>query len=225
MKKLSLTSLLIVCTIIFSSCSNESDPLLLNQSVDNPFAKKTALQRNADGSYFVDYELNDGVKSDITTNASNNSKSINLYASENALGKSYNEELSLNGQEQFVFGINNTLDNSHTTLTILDDDIKFSRVANKDHLRGYKVTDNLDKTYTVDFTVKDNIAVDFVQNNGHYEIHLKKGTSNESDFSRTFTKVTGEDLNIVFVNHYSNGNARLAETTKKKPRIIVVTTD
>mgnify|MGYP003638743297 FL=1 len=94
----------------------------------------------------------------------------------------------------------------------------------KNHLKEYKVTDNGDGTYTLEFTTKNNIAVDFIQNQdtGVYEIHLDRGDSDESDFSRTFTKEQGEKLKIEFVNYYYNNNGRsIQSTTSNKPKVVI----
>jgi len=227
MKNLSLTSLLLITVLVFTSCSVENDPILEDQlslSSRDIFAKQPTVQRNADGSYFVDYKLKAGVGSDIAVDDDTNTKDINLYSSNSQTQKSFNEDLPLTSKGQFTVGINNTETNSRSTITIFDDDIKFSRNAKQDHLKGHGIQDNGDGTYTVDFTVKENIKVDFVKNEAkdRYEIHLDRGDSAESDFSRTFTKEPGENLEIVFVNYYYDASGRNNTVEKaEKPRSII----
>ena len=71
--------------------------------------------------------------------------------------------MPLTSKGQFTLGIKNTeTDDNRSTITIIDNDIKFSRNTKKDHLKEYEITDNGDGTYTLDFTdKKNNIAVDF----------------------------------------------------------------
>ena len=227
MKKLSLTSLLLMTIVVFTSCSVETDPVLEEQtslSSRDIFEKPPTVQRNPDGSYYLGYELKDGVAADIITDDATNTKSINAYSSDNQMQKKFNEGLSLNGKDSFTVGVNTETDKG-STITILDDDIKFSRNPKKDHLKEYGIDENGDGTYTLNFTVKNNIKVDFIQNQdtGVYEIHLDRGDSSEKDFSRTFTKEEDEDLKISFVNYYYSNTGRALDSVEKseKPKIIV----
>lgn len=229
MKNLSLTSLLLITVLVFTSCSVENDPILEDQlslSSRDIFAKQPTVKRNTDGSYFVDYELKEGVGSDIAVDDNTNTKNINLYSSNGQSQKSFSEDLPLTSKGQFTVGINNTETNNGSTITIIDDDIKFSRNPKKDHLKEYGIDDNGDGTYTLNFTIKENIKVDFVQNQntGKYEIHLDKGSSDESTFSRTFTKESGKDLKIVFVNYHYSQTGRNSELLEKaeKPEAIII---
>ncbi len=225
MKNLSLTTLLIIITLGFSSCSSDDDATFLEEPSGEVFERNPAVQRNLDGSYFIDYQLKKGIGSDVVIDNTSNINEVNFFNSDNEIGRSYNEELYLNGKDQFTVGINNTINNNRSTLTIIDNDIKFNRSENQDHLEEYEITDNGDGTYTLDFSVKNNIQVDFIQNQETkaYEIHLDNGNSSESDFSRTFTKESGQELRITFINYYHNENSRTegSSSTSNKPEVIV----
>ena len=222
MKKLSLTTLLIIITLGFSSCSVEEDPIL-EEPTGRQFEKVT-VKRDASGAYSLDMQLNDGVGADVVENEKANRKDFNLFNSDFDRKRSYNEDLSLNGQDSFSVGVNNTVNNKNTsTLTIFDNDISFNKASNDDHLKNYEVTNHGDGTFDLEFSVDDNIDVDFVLNEdtGVFEIHLEPGEGNESEFFRTLEKEDGEQLRIEFVNYYNrSATGRTAQTLEKKPVIV-----
>ena len=115
MKKFSLTTLLIIITLGFSSCSVEEDPIL-NEPTGKLFEKVT-VKRDASGAYSLDMQLNDGVGADVVENKKANRKDINLFDSNYERKRNYNENLSLNGQESFIVGINDVIDNKIRNLS------------------------------------------------------------------------------------------------------------
>ncbi|MFY0630692.1 MAG: hypothetical protein JXR05_09945 [Flavobacteriaceae bacterium] len=223
MKKFSLTTLLIIITLGFSSCSQD-DALALDEPTGALFQKMT-FGRTTDGSFTLDYKLNDGVGSDIVDNQNGNGKDIYLYSSDNEVRKNVNEDISLNGNDRFSIGVNNTINDSRSTLTVFDNDIRFNKSESEDdHLAEYQMVNNGDGTYDLNFTVDNNIKTSFIQNEdtGVYEIHLEEGQSSESSFSLTFTKEVGNDLKISFINYFNqeSGN-KSSETTSKKPQVVI----
>jgi len=223
MKKFSLTSLLIIITIGFSSCSQD-DGLSLEDPSTVLFQKMT-VGRDASGAYTLDYKLNEGVGSDITDNKDGNGKDIYLYSSDNEARKNVNEEVSLNDNDRIHIGVNNTITNNRSTLTVYDHDIRFNKSdAEDDHLAEYQMTDNGDGTYSLDFTVDPDIEVVFIENEdtGAYEIHLEPGNGDESNFERTFTKSEGEELKIEFINYHSDESAKTVVSTSNKKPVVVI---
>jgi hypothetical protein len=98
---------------------------------------------------------------------------------------------------------------------------------NAEMLLNYSITGNEDGTFTLDFEVNNQVAVDFVyvEEVGVYEIHLQEGKSDETVFSRNLTKIASEALKIDFVNHldensYSKDTASKS-SVKRKPRIVI----
>lgn len=225
MKKFSLTTLLIIITLGFSSCTVEEDTIL-NESTGKLFENVT-VKRDASGAYYLDMELNNGVDADIISNEKTNHKDVNLFRSNTDSKRAYNENLSLNGHDSFSVGVNNVVNNNKSTLTIYDDDIKFNRTSEDDHLASYSIADKGDGTYDLDFTVDNNITVDFVYNedNEEYEIHLEEGDNTELDFTRTFVKEDDMDLKITFVNHFNRTASRSESSTSGKPKIRVGITE
>ena len=222
MKKLSLTSLLIIITLGFSSCTQEESTFL--EEPTSAIFGKLVVSRDDSGAYSMDLKTKDDIASDIAVNNKGNGKDIYLY---NSLGENPNnvkEDLSFGKQDSFSIGIENTISNNKSRLTIFDDDIQFAKTeTEEDHLNSYSITDNGNGTYDLAFTVDANIEVDFIQNEdtGVYEIHLEPGNGTQSNFSRTFTKETGSDLEIVFVNYFESEDDRSVAVKIVKPKTVV----
>jgi len=223
MKNLSLTTLLILITLGFSSCSVEEDPILQDE-VSGKLFEKVSVNRNADGSYYVDMKLNDGAGVDIVDNDKFNGKDLNFYSSDENNITRLNENVDLGGEGNFKLGVKNFGSNTKSTITVIDNDIKFNRsTGEEDYLADYSITNNGDGTFDLNFTVDPNINTDFIYNEdtSEYEIHLDPGTSAQLDFARTFTKEEGEQLRIVFVNHFDNSNGRSSGGSNEKPEVII----
>jgi hypothetical protein len=118
-----------------------------------------------------------------------------------------------------------------SNITIEDDNLTLAKnsAKNEEMLSEYSIFSNEDGTINLDFIVKNKVSVEFVYNEieNIYEIHLEKGKSNETDFSRSFTKNDGKPLKIDFVNHFSNGNLSKGsdsskKTIRRKPRAIIL---
>jgi hypothetical protein len=119
-----------------------------------------------------------------------------------------------------------------SNITIVDDVASNEKTTAKKTkmLSEYSVSKTGSGTFTLDFKVKDKVSVDFVYNEilGVYEIHLEKGKSNGTEFSRNFEKLKNEILRIDFVNHIKTYSAKgqgskSVVVSERKPRIIIVT--
>lgn len=223
MKKLTLTSLLLSVAISLSSCSKDESPI--DSTTQTSLYEKVIVQRDASGSYSLDYKLNDGADAEIALDESQNMNDIYLYPTTSDVEKRLFKDLSLNGRDNFKVGINNTVTNNKSVITVFDEDIRFSKTTKEDHLEKYKMTDNADGTYTLDFTVKDNISVEFVQqNDNQFEIHLNPTTGkvSDKDFSRTFENDQKGSLKVTFINYFYQESGRTTTVTKyRKPRVSV----
>ena len=223
MKNLSLTTLLIIITLGFSSCSVEQDSILQDE-VSGKLFEKVSVNRNSDGSYYVDMKLNDGAGVDVS-NTDKNATDLNFYPSEEAHStRNLSENIDLAGEGNFKLGVRNFGSDHKSTITVIDNDIKFNRsTGEEDHLTDYSITNNGDGTFDLDFTVDSDISTEFIYNEDtrEYEIHLDPGTSSQLDFTRTFTKEEGEQLRIVFVNHFDDPNGRNSGVSNDKPEVII----
>ena len=229
MKNIKLLSLFFLSVVVLSACSNDEN--LLTETEQKNSLKSYKVKRDASGAYFLDYELENDVKSQSIKNLETNVNEFHLYPSEFENNqRRQSEELFIDGNQLNIGFIDSRMDRK-SNITIEDDNITLAKnsAKNEEMLSEYSVFSNEDGTINIDFTVKNKVSVEFVYNEigNIYEIHLEKGNSNEADFSRSFTKNEGEVLRIDFVNHFSNGNLSkgtdLSENTiRRKPRTIIL---
>ncbi len=205
MKKLTLTSLLILITLGFSSCSAEDDSALLQETSSENLLKSFNLNKDSNGQFALNYELGEGASSDNVLDSETNTNNIYLYSSDNQRQvASKSQGLAIqNGQLSVNF--NDTENDKNHRITILDDDIQMKSGGNE-LLESYEISGNGDGTYDLDFKVADGVAVDFIYNDDTrtYEIHLNSSLdATQSEFVQTFTKQEGVAINIDFYDKTS----------------------
>ena len=221
MKNLPLSIFAIITTLIFSSCSQEETTFLEEPSSE--LFGKVVLSRDASGAYTMDLETNNNVASSITSNHKANSLAIDLYSETGASEQNISETMSTGSDDRFSVNLNNTITSRTSKLTIFDKEIQFSKTEEEDHLTSYSVVDNGDNTYDLNFTVDASIEVDFTQDeaSGEYMIHLEPGAGTQTDYTVTFNREEGENLQILFRNYYPSEDGRSTTSSKDKPRIWV----
>ena len=208
MKNLPLSIFAIITTLIFSSCSQEETTFLEEPSSE--LFGKVVLSRDASGAYTMDLETNNNVASSITSNHKANSLAIDLYSDTGASEQNISETMSTGSDDRFSVNLNNTITSRTSKLTIFDKEIQFSKTEEEDHLTSYSVVDNGDNTYDLNFTVDASIEVDFTQDeaSGEYMIHLEPGAGTQTDYTVTFNREEGENLQILFRNYYPSEDGR-----------------
>lgn len=223
MKNLSLTTLLILITLGFSSCSQDDNTLLEEPSAEN-LLKSYRIQRDASGAYSLDYQLNQGAASDNIKDEKTNTSNIYLYSSESQRTNSNLTEGLEIQKGQLTVGFNDTEKEKQSFITIVDNDIVFSKNETNENLESYSISGNEDGTYDLDFNVKDGIIVEYAYNEDSqtYEIHLSHGDSSETTFSTSFDREDGEVLKIDFVN-YSGSRVASRTAAEVIPKIIIDT--
>lgn len=218
MKKLSLTTLLIIITLGFTSCTQE-DTTILEEPSAEALLKSFTLGKDSKGTYSLDYNLNQGASSENIKDTKTNTNNIYLYSSEYQSSSRVGQDMTIqNGELKVTF--NDTETEKKSTITVLDDDIKMSRDENE-NLESYGITGNGDGTYDLDFAVVSGVTVDFIYDGDRdvYEVHLNADTNaSQSDFTQTFTKEEGTDLSIEFINHSSSSSR---DNTTTKPKVVI----
>lgn len=221
MKNLSLTTLLILITLGFSSCTQD-DNILLEEPTAEDLLKSFNLNKNAKGDYSLDYQLGTGAAADNVLDTKTNTNNIYLYSSDAGVSRNFNESLSIQGG-QFNVNFNDTdQDKIHHMITVLDDDIK-SRGEENENLESWGMTGNGDGTFDLNFVVRDGIGVDFIYDGDRnvYEVHLTNNqNASQSDFVQTFTKEEGVALNVEFVNYTSTSRTE-SEEPGRRPKVII----
>ena len=220
MKNLPLSIFAIITTLIFSSCSQEETTFLEEPSSE--LFGKVVLSRDASGAYTMDLETNNNVASSITSNHKANSLAIDLYSDTGASEQNISETMSTGSDDRFSVNLNNTITSRTSKLTIFDKEIQFSKTEEEDHLTSYSVVDNGDNTYDLNFTVDASIEVDFTQDeaSGEYMIHLEPGAGTQTDYTVTFNREEGENLQILFRNYYPSEDGRSTDSSIDKPKVI-----
>jgi hypothetical protein len=226
MKNIKLLSLFLLSVVVLSACSNDEN--LFSEIEQKSLLKSYKVKRDASGAYSLDYELERDVKSQRVKNLDTNVNEFHLYPSDFENSQLQSEELFIDGN-QLSIGFIDTRTNNKANITIEDGVALSIKTAakNAEMLLNYSITGNEDGTFTLDFEVNNQVAVDFVyvEEVGVYEIHLQEGKSDETVFSRNLTKIASEALKIDFVNHldensYSKDTASKS-SVKRKPRIVI----
>ncbi|MDD7913484.1 hypothetical protein [Polaribacter ponticola] len=224
MKKINTLIAVVLFTLGFTSCSTEE--VILQEGQSTELLKTYELKRDATGAYSVALNVNSDVVVDVLKNSDESSNEFYLSKSKNVKGDKINSASDLwFKEENFKVEFISENSNKVPTITVFDDNIKFSNKSgkNKKFLNEYSISKNEDGTFDLDFNVNDKVAVDFVYNEelATHEIHLDKGKSSKNNFSRTLEKEEGKLLKIDFVNHSNNSNAKAAAVVVRKPRVIV----
>lgn len=216
MKKITL--LFASISLFLTACStNDTD---LNNAPTNESAesqlKSYTLKRNADGSYYIDFDVKENTQIDTYKNADNTNDVVISKAEKNSTSKK-GAEFAIDNNLLKV----NILESSNgkkSYISVEDDGINLAGRGVTEFLYDYSITKNEDGTFTLDFEVNDNVTTDFVYDdvNEVYEIHLEKGTSKNKVFSRTLNASKSNSmLKIDFVNHKSMARTSEQITTKK----------
>lgn len=218
-------SIIVMLSISLGLMSCSSDEILTPGDTNNKLLESYTIKKDAKGTYSLDYTLANNAEASISRDRGSNTNDFYLYSSDNQSERNFKEKLAIQNNSLRV-GFNDTENGKKSSITILDDDIKFSRAADEEFLTQYSISNNGDGTYDLDFKVADNVTVNFIYNDDlqTYEIHLEDGVNSQSDYIRTFVKEEGVDLKIDFVNHYPNESSRdedAVATLIRKPRSII----
>jgi hypothetical protein len=219
MKKLSVGFLAIVLVFSFASCSTSETDFKIPQE---PLLKQVKLQRDAFGAYSVDYVVANNTASDVYKNMNSLTNEIHLSKVNQDTKDQYRSEFSLENNTLRVGFFDNET-GKKMEFSIEDENITFAKGSVTKFLKEYSLSTNKDGSIQLDFEVNNNITTNFVYNKdiATYEVHLAKGSSSESIFSRTLTIPDTGVLKLDFVNHNLLGKG-LAETTERKPAIIIM---
>ncbi|WKD86024.1 hypothetical protein KCTC32516_01375 [Polaribacter huanghezhanensis] len=222
MKKLSVGILAIVLAFSFASCSTNETGLETPQA---PLLKQVQLKRDASGAYSVDYVVASNTLPDVHKNMNSLMNEVHLNKVSQDTKDQYRNDFMLdNNTLRIGFFDNET--GKQMKFSIEDENITFAKGSTTKFLKEYKLSTNKDGSIQLDFEVNNNIKTEFVFNkdSATYEVHLSKGTSSDSKFSRTLTVPDTGVLKLDFVNHNLLGKG-LAESTSTIPRVIIVSSE
>jgi hypothetical protein len=227
MKTIKLLTLTILSTFVLTSCSSNEN--LPSETSNAKLLKSYKVKRNISGAYSIEYDLEKNTTSEKVINYETKTNEFHFYESDFTESKKVFKELFMDTKKLSINFIN-TSSNEKSNI-IIEDDLRTSEknIDNNTMLSEYSVSKEGMSTYTLDFKVKNNVSVDFVYNEvlRIHEIHLEKGKSNDTNFSRNFEKMNNEILRIDFVNHIKTYGAKGQESegvvvSRRKPRVIIV---
>ncbi len=218
---------LIICSIVLSSCTSEDNVI---ENENKALIKSYKISRDAQGRYSIDYDLVDGISSEIAKDVTTNSNNIYTYETERSYQekktKFLNENLKLDNNEIKIGLFENN--EKRRSITIEDENIVMAKGKNNpDFLQEYSVEHLGTDEYVLDFKVRKGVNVGFEYNDEDniYEVHLKEGVSNGTTFTKLYKKSSSLPLKIDFVNYvryhaYSkNENSSLVLYSVKKNRV------
>ncbi len=223
MKKINLFFATLSIVLLASCSSNEGDINTL-QNIENTETsqlKSYTLKRNADGSYYMDFDVAENTQID-TYKKADNSNEIVLSEGNQVTASRQGTEFTLDNNLLKV-NILEAKNGKKSYISVEDDGINKSGRGVTEFLYDYSITKNIDGTFTLDFEVNDNVTTDFVYNKNEniYEVHLKSGKSTNKTFSRNLDILQNGILKIDFVNH-KNARSSESEFATRKPKAIVV---
>lgn len=226
MKKTIYKVVMLALVVSLASCSSNELPYSIESQ--QSLLKSYKLNRDASGRYSLDYTVDKKAVASSIKNSKGNTDEIFLYLTDKDQSKTaYNQDVVING-DQLLVGFNDTNKNERTSITVFDDNISYGKDDSSMFLESYTITNNGDNSYDLDFKVRNNVEVTYNYNVGEdiYEIHLRIGkVSKGSSYTKTFTKESGNQLKIDFVNHYRStmSNRDAEEVIERKPRVIIDT--
>lgn len=220
MKKITPYFLALSLSILFASCSsNETEAI---ESNPENLLQSYTLKRDATGAYSIDFNTTNNTDVTTVTNV-DNSKEIILSEVSQKTATKHSNDFSIEN-DQLKIGFLEANRGTTTKIYVEDDNITFAKGVTE-FLSTYSITANEDGTYTLNFTVNDNVATDFNFNEEieTYEVHLSNGTSTQKTFSRELKMQPDSNvLKLDFVNHKYSSRTEEAIDTERKPKSIII---
>jgi hypothetical protein len=205
------------------SCSSEE--ILTPEDTTNKLLENYTVKKDAKGAYSVDYNLSNNAIASLSKDKRSNTNDFYLYSSDNQSEKRFKKELAIQDNSLKV-GFTDTENGKKSSMTILDNDIKFSRDADEEFLTDYSVTNNEDGTVSLDFKVADGVVVNFIydEDTSTYQVEMYDGSGSQNDFTQNYVKEDGVPLNIEFISFSNGQSSRIdGEMTQisNRPRVII----
>ncbi len=219
-------SIFVMVTISMGLMSCSSEEIFTPEDTTNKLLENFTVKRDASGAYSLGYSLASNGAVSLSKDKRSNSNDFYLYSSDIQGKRNYQENMTVENNSLKI-GFTDSEAGNRSSITILDDDIKFSRGADEDFLVDYSVTNNGDGTVSLNFNVADDVTVDYIYDgdNDVYEIHLRDAASTDTNYTKTFVKEDGVPLQIEFLNYTDNSTSSRDDEAHvsmvKKPVIIM----
>ena len=212
-----------ICITFLTSCSSIEDGVDVFQNIENAETsqlKSYTLKRNTDGSYQMDFDVDDNTLVNTYKNTDNSNDVILSQGSPNSRNNQETEfTLDNNLLKINILEANN---GKKSYISVEDEDIDKSVRGVSEFLYDYSITKHVGGNFTLDFEVNDNVVTDFVYDkvNKTYEIHLESGNSKTKKFSRELNIPENDILKIHFINHKFKSKPNRIQSVGK-PRVVI----
>lgn len=211
-----LFALFVFTSLFLTSCTNDESSLNDN-SADQKMLESYVIKRNANGSYTLTHVVSEGVGTVYYDGDKLNE--VQLYFDGKAVKTSYSRDYDVVNNE---LNINFVTENNsrQPRIQIVDDNTSAKGVYGL--LDDYTVTENADKTVTINFVVDAGVSVEYTVNEAENinEIRLTSDSNaTQSTFSKTYTRNSDGSLKIDFIQ---NGTTKEEADDYTKPRIIFI---
>ncbi|WP_075341635.1 hypothetical protein [Tenacibaculum agarivorans] len=194
---------LLVLVTALTSCSTDDTPII-NES-NQPLLKSYKISRDANGVYTVDYKLADGANGEFIKDVETNTNNFYAYEDAAASATTKNANLNLSNKELKLGVFEN--DAQRRSITVEDENIVLAKgVVSTNYLETYSIEHLGSDEYVLDFTIRDGVNASFEYNADEniFEVHLKEGKSNGTNFTKLYKKSPSLPLRIDFVNYIAN---------------------
>jgi transcription termination factor Rho len=124
-------SIIVALSISMGLMSCSSDEILTPGDTNNKLLESYTIKKDAKGTYSLDYTLANNAEASLSMERGSNAKDFYLYSSDNQSEKNFKEKLAIQNNSLRV-GFTDTENEKKSSMTILDDDIKFSRAADEE---------------------------------------------------------------------------------------------
>ncbi|CAL2057333.1 hypothetical protein [Tenacibaculum sp. 190524A05c] len=215
--KRSYIPFLMILSILVSACSTEEN---MPENNDQSLLKSYKLSKDANGRYAIDVDLVEGAYTETYKDEATKTNNIYAYQGDanNAQRSASKNNLLTLEDNKIKVGVfeNNVQKNS---IWVEDENIMVGRgQISPDFLESYSLEYLGGGEYVLDFNVRQNISVSFEYNADEniYEVHLKEGVSNGTQFTKLYNKSPNLPLRIDFVNYILiNSQERNARSTEE----------
>ena len=225
MKNKIIAILIVFISTFLCSCSDESG---LESTIEKPkLLKSFEIKKDITGLFYLDYSISKNTAVEKSFNIETETNNFYFSNSEKEATKNIDKNLNLNNSNRLKVDFIDVNSEKNSTITIIEDNIKLAKGKNNEQLISYSLFSNEEGIYQLDFTVAENVEVDFIYNHDQdiYEINLIEGKPNKLNFSNSYIKELNKPLKIDFINRFgtelSKSKNIILPKWPKKPRIII----
>ena len=161
MKKITFFFATLSMLYLVSCSSNDAEVLPNNENAESKLQSYT-LKRNADGTYYIDFNVAENTEINTYKNPDNSNEVVISESN----GQTANKQSTNFALENDFLKVNILESNNgkRSLIAIKDENSTFANRSITEFLSNYSVTKNIDGTFTLDFEVNNNVQTKFIYN-------------------------------------------------------------